>query len=308
MEILGNRTSVRILEALFENPIKSFKETELIQTAKTGKGSAATAINKLIKGNILLEERAGKTKNISLNFRSEAVFLLKNLFDQKKLSLFPRNKLAAMLLFKQQTRQKVRLMAAFGSCAAGTATKESDIDILVVASEDISKERAKAEELFGERINLHSYTEESINITDSFVQNAFLQGVLLCGYDFGRELFSELKKKEGTERLFFLKERIDSSLRNYLKGDTQTAKEILDKTLEQLAFYIIHEQKGSFKSKKEAMESIKMPEAGIIKKINKAAPKEKISLTENFILDMLAKKILEEEGITLYVKREDIDH
>lgn len=84
MAPLGTKTALKILKALLDDPLREFKEIELIKKAKTGKGSASTLINGLVKESILLEKRAGKTKLITLNLKSRDVFLLKNLFDQKK--------------------------------------------------------------------------------------------------------------------------------------------------------------------------------------------------------------------------------
>ena len=234
--------------------------------------------------------------------QSRAIFLIKNLFDQEKLNYLSESKLASMLLFADLAKKRSELLLVFGSCIARTATEKSDIDILMVSNNlgKIEKERKKIEELFGERFNLHSYTKNEIKNkikSDIFTQNALLNGVLLYGYDLAIELFSSIKKKGDLERLFFFNDRIKSALRNYLNKDYKTTKEILERTLEQMIYYLLSEKEIRYTSKKDAAELIKrLPEGVIIQKINKAPLKEKISLSEKFILDGLKSRIIMREG------------
>lgn len=196
----------------------------------------------------------------------------------------------------------------FGSCIDETATEKSDIDILVVSSalDRIDKERKKVEELFGERLNLHYCTKEEIMgkmKVDPFIRNALVKGVMLSGYDLGIELFSSLGSErtgvgvEDLRRLLFFVERIKSSLRNYLKNDYETAEEIVQKTIEQLVFYLLSEKGITYTSKKDSQKLIKrFPEAKVIRKINGSSLKEKITVSGKFVMYLLANKILEEEG------------
>ena len=120
---------------------------------------------------------------------------------------------------------------------------------------------------------------------------------MLYGYDLAIELFSSIKKKGDLERLFFFNDRIKSALRNYLNKDYKTTKEILERTLEQMIYYLLSEKEIRYTSKKDAAELIKrLPEGVIIQKINKAPLKEKISLSEKFILDGLKSRIIMREG------------
>ena len=295
---LGNKTAVKLLRELLKEPLQKLKEVELVKKAKTGKGSANKIINKLVDKKILTEERIGKTKIIYLNMKNESVFLLKNLFDREKIASLEYSKLAAVELFKDRVRENIKLLVVFGSTIAGTSTKKSDIDILLVGEdiETINREKKNIEELFGEQFNLHIYKNLEIIDKikkDSFIQNAFLNGVLIYGYDLGRILFLSLKGEESLDRLFFLDERIKSALRNYQNRDYQTAKEILEKTLEQLIFYLLSQKRINYMSKQQAKKAIKkLKEGKIIQKINKSLLKEKIFLVEKLILTTIKNKIL----------------
>jgi len=293
--MLGTKTMLRLLKVLLDNPLYEFKEIELIQKAKTGKGSASEAIKELIKERILLEKRVGKIRVIYLNLQNKKVFLLKNFFDYEKIIDLSKSKLASILLFRDRIKEKSELVIVFGSCITKTVTEKSDIDIMVVSNkiDEVNKERKKIEELFGERINLHDYVKNEIKMSDMFMKNVLLNGVLFYGYDLGSELFSKIKEKKDLERLFFFNERIKASLRNYSNKDGKTAKEILDRTLEQVIFYLLSEREINYVSKKDAEEAIKkLPEGKIIQKINKSSLKEKIILSEKFILDILKDKVI----------------
>ena len=298
MLALGNKTALKLLRVLLDEPFHEFKEIELIGKAKTGKGSASNVIDHLIKKGILLEKRVGKAKIISLNVYSQHVFLLMGLFNLEKMANMPDAKQAAIMLLKDKVKKNVELLVVFGSCVDGTATEKSDIDILVVSNNinKAIKERKKIEELFGERFNLHSYTKNEIRKkikTDIFIQNALLRGILIYGHDFGRYLFF-IKKEKDTDRLIFFNERIKSALRNYINKDHKAAAEIISKTLEQIAFYLLSERRISFTSKKNAQDLVmKLPEGKIFQKINRASLKDKINLSEKLVLDILKRGILE---------------
>ena len=308
MKIIGNKTAVRLLKALFENPLHEFKEIDLIKKADTGKGSAISAINCFLEEHILIERKIGKARIVNLNMKNRQAFLLKNLFDGEKLFNIEKNKLACLLLFKNKVHKDSNLIVVFGSSVVGNANENSDIDILIVGDnlDKINKARKEVEEVFGERVNIHLYDGEKIHFEirkDVFLQNSFLRGIIVHGYDLGYKLFSSFSVEIEFHRLFFLYERINAARRNYFDKDYKTSREVLEKTLEQLIFFILSYKKIGYESKRDAIQSIlNLPEGKIFKKINSVQLKEKISLTEELILNILKKEILEEEG---YVYRGD---
>ncbi len=302
MEILGSRTAIKILSVVLENPLHEFKEIELIQIAHTGKGSGAEEINALVKENVLLEKRQGRTKLLSLNLKSNSAFILKHLFSQNKIKNIPFSKRSAVFFFKREAHDHAHLIMLFGSTLAGTAKDESDIDLFIIPKDTkkIETARNKVEELLGEQFNLHYCEKEDIMIKlkdDAFIKNAVINGHMLVGYDFGKEIFTSLFKKVDIKRLEFLHERVNASLRNYMQKDFQTGAEILSNVVEQLIFYILEEKNISCASKKDAEKSISLTEEGKkIEKIKRASLKERISLSHNLIIHMIQKKVLEEQG------------
>jgi len=302
MSVLSTKTAEQLLRVMLNNSLNKFKEIELINKAKTGKGAAAVCIKNLVKAGILNEQRVGRAKLISLRMRNPSVFFLKNLFDEEKLRKLTKSKLAALLLFKEKVVNFVDLLVVFGSCVAGTATEESDVDIFVV-SEQLNKvdaERKKVEELFGERFNIHSYSKNEIEDkirTDFFIQAVLFKGIILSGFDFGQKLFSMFNVNLDLERLSFFVERIKSALRNYACKDYDAAREIVEQVLEQLTYYLLSEKKMNYASKKDAKDAIKsLPEGILIQNINKSPLKKKIVLSEELVLKLLKNRILERQG------------
>ena len=227
---------------------------------------------------------------------------MKNLFDEKKILNLLGTKLASVILFRNQVKEYTKLIMVFGSTIARTSTEKSDIDLLLVYNHanKVMKIREEIEELFGERFNLHLYTRNEIKKkvkTDSFTRNTLLKGVIIYGYELGKDLFSIIKGEEDLKRLFFFNERIKSALKNYLNKDYKTAEEIIERTIEQLIFYLLSEKGISYTSKEDAKRFIKkISEGKTINKIYKVSLKEKIILTERLVMSILKNKIVESEG------------
>ncbi len=309
MKTLGTKTTIKLLKTILGNPLHNFKESELIKKAKTGKGSAGNQIKDLIKENILIRKKIGKTNLLSLNFKNPSTFLFKSLLDQEKISALENNKLATTLLFRNKIKEHTQLLILFGSSITGTATEKSDIDFIIVTNDQnkIQAKRKETEELLGERINLHIYSNENIKKTtktDKLIQNALLSGIILHGYNLSKELLLLIKEPEkekeqkiNLKRILFFNERVKSAIRNYINKDYKTTKAILKTTLEQIIFYLLSEKKIPYSSKKNANKEVKkLPEGKIIQRINKAQLKRKVNLTEELIQNILRNKILEGEG------------
>ncbi len=305
MSAIVSKTARKILPVLLENPLREFKEIELITSAGTGKGSAAALINTLTKEGLLRERRAGKTKLISLSLVNPAVFWIKNLLDYDKLKHFSRIRLATALYFAMES--SASLVILFGSTVAGTASKESDIDLLIVSQElkAVEKARKEAGELFNQRLNLHIYSRKEIADKirdDSFIRNALITGVILQGHDLAKSLYSGMaeKKKKSLGRLHYFRERIAAAERNYRQDDHTAAQEILSTLQEQLIFYLLSEKGISYSSKKDAARAIlKLPEGNIFKTLEKKPLKKKISILGILLEKKLINALLETVGYEL---------
>lgn len=300
MDLLGTRTAWELLKTLLKSPLQEWKEIDLIRAAGTGKGAASASLAKLAEQHVILKKKVGKATVYALNLKSTSTFFIKTLCDAEKINPLPIQRKAAIFHFKRSVQNSVNLLILFGSTAAGTATAESDIDLLIVSPSAavVEKNRKETEELFGERLNIHyAQLPDFITKKDMFLQNILLQGIVLHGYDLAKELFSSLQPEQETERLFFFLSRLDAAGRNYQKKDHAAAEEIITKTVEQLTFYLLSVAKISYISKQDAFSAVAyQPQGKSIQKINKAALPEKIRLSKELVIQELQKTIIGREG------------
>jgi predicted nucleotidyltransferase len=116
-------TLITVFELFLSDPMGEYHEREVVRIAKVSKGSANKMLRVLAGQGFLTRERKGRMVFYKLN-RAEAVvkqfktlsnvYLLKGLMDRMK--------------------GECRRIVLFGSCAEGTDTKDSDIDLFVLTS------------------------------------------------------------------------------------------------------------------------------------------------------------------------------
>jgi predicted nucleotidyltransferase len=123
-------TLMAVLEFFLENSLNEYHEREIVRRTGVSKGSAGKILKLLTNFGFLTRTEKGRLAIYRLN-QNEAtvrqfkvlisVFTLKTLTDKLKVN-------------------SKRIML-FGSCALGTDTKESDIDLLVVSDkkEEVGK-------------------------------------------------------------------------------------------------------------------------------------------------------------------------
>lgn len=124
-------TFMTVLEFFLKNPTQGFHEREVVRQIGVSKGSAGKILRMLSSLDFLCREDKGTMAIYTLNLQEPSVRqfkILLNTFSLKSLV----NKL-------KDSSKKVVL---FGSCSQGTDTKDSDIDILVIAQEKSSVKKA----------------------------------------------------------------------------------------------------------------------------------------------------------------------
>lgn len=295
-KILGSRTAIKILNVLFDNPSSEFKEVSLIKSANTGKGVASAFVNKLAKEKLVICKRVGKTKMIRLNLLNESALLLKFSFGNKKLERLPKEVLASIRLLREEVKDEICLMIVFGSYIAGTATENSDIDILIVAKESkkINESRKEVEEVFGKKINLHIFNKDEAFKQNDFFRNALLRGIIVYGYDLAVYLLKE-SRKEPLEKIKYLLKRHKSAFRNYINQDYDSASAIIENILEQLVFLLLSRENIGYISKKDATDALKkLPEGKAIENIKKMGIKQKIEELGLLLVSVYANSIVGE--------------
>jgi predicted nucleotidyltransferase len=116
-------TLTTVFELFLSDPIGQYYEREVVRTTKVSKGSANKILRLLAGLGFLTRERRGRTVLYRLNHREAVVRQFKimvTVFALKKLT--------------DHIRQECRRIVLFGSCAQGTDTKDSDLDLFVLTS------------------------------------------------------------------------------------------------------------------------------------------------------------------------------
>lgn len=155
------RQELRIVDLLARNLEKKFTINEIARTLKAYYSFVHKTVNKLIEDKVIIKEKAGKSYLCSLNIENEKTLALIQLSEiEKNNEFYSNNKEARLILedFVQSVQLQFNAISIilFGSYAKNTATKESDIDILL-----ISKEKSRIEKItkeiyakYGKEINV----------------------------------------------------------------------------------------------------------------------------------------------------------
>jgi predicted nucleotidyltransferase len=152
--ILGSLTKIRILRLFFEYPNRSFTTDEILRNSYVGRGYGGKCIKQLLHFGILKMNKVGKEKRYTLNKENKFYEPLKDLFDLERnkyptFSYVHRNIIGDL---SQSLMEETIIV--FGSVAAGTATLDSDIDILIVSEREsfVKKYVKKLQKKYGMKI------------------------------------------------------------------------------------------------------------------------------------------------------------
>lgn len=302
-DILGTKTTIKILSCLLKNPQKEFMEIDLINESSVGKGAGANAINRLHSQNVLTIKRAGNTKQIRLNIFNPVTFAIRQLFDQHKLILLEKNRIAAISLFKENVCGISKAIILFGSLAAGTYDENSDIDLLVIIDDEtkideIKKYVNEIHEIIGEYINVHflnSCGARNEFNTNELIRMALINGILVYGGDHVREI---MKPPTDLTELKFIKERINAALRNYSNKDYELTREIVIAAAQDLAFIVCKLEGMDALSRKDAISKIKtIGEYRVLSEIDKFELENMLQVLEDIYIKIFNRQILKGEHI-----------
>lgn len=124
-----DKYSVKILGFLSQEPLKSYYQREIARMLGISVGKTNQVLKALEPEEIVLKERKGKMTLYRYNLHNPAARYLKIIFTLTEL-----NELV------KQLRRASKKIILFGSCAEGTDTAESDIDLLILTGD---KEKAR---------------------------------------------------------------------------------------------------------------------------------------------------------------------
>lgn len=204
----GTKTKIRIVKTIYENP--GINLTSLIRRVKASPNSVLEYVNKLSKYGIIKEIRLGGKKRIHIrsllpNLSSEIAKLIFSIIEEeKKLRFFEKYKTLRPLIEQLYDLfgENIRFALIYGSYARFAATKESDLDILIVGKLDnVTKNRI--DEIF-----ITSEVEPSVktDTLEKFIenkekplyQNILMEHVII----FGSYEFVSVLEKIGDRKYF----------------------------------------------------------------------------------------------------------
>lgn len=138
------RLELKIIDLMGKNLEKNFTINEIARTLDETYSFVNRVVNKMIKNKIVSIEKIGKAHLCSLNLENDRTNALMHLNEvRKKEEFYNKNKKIKLILedflemLKLKFKENLIFVVVFGSYAKATATKESDIDILIVCKKKV---------------------------------------------------------------------------------------------------------------------------------------------------------------------------
>jgi len=185
----------KILKYLIDNKEKTFSINEISKALKIDYKLIHTNINKLLKEESIKVEEFGNTRRCSfVNAFNEDIYIAEN--DRQRNLL--RNKDFLLIYYKLREINKQFILLMFGSQVKGTATKHSDIDLLMISDEEVAKEVDRKLNLLPYKIHLTPISYEGfVRMTKSkeftVVSEAIKKNIILIGIEDYYRLLSNAK-------------------------------------------------------------------------------------------------------------------
>jgi predicted nucleotidyltransferase len=137
------KLELKVVDLLARNKGRKFTINEIARILKSHYSFLHRTINKLTDEDVIIKEAAGRAYLCSINLSNEKTFTLIQLSEiEKKNEFYNSNKEIKVMLEDFVCSAKLLnpiSIVLFGSYAKGTATKESDIDILLISKTKIDK-------------------------------------------------------------------------------------------------------------------------------------------------------------------------
>lgn len=132
------KLELKIVDLLSRNRERKFTINEIAKSLKEYYSFVHRIVNKLFKDNVISKEKAGKSYLCSVNLENEKTIALIQLSEiEKKNEFYNSNKELKVILedFVKSAESAVNPISIvlFGSYVKGTATKESDVDIILIS-------------------------------------------------------------------------------------------------------------------------------------------------------------------------------
>lgn len=155
----------KILMEFYKHPWGERTASEIEQRCELSHERVFVYLKELVEAGFLNCRRIGKTKAYSANLRNE--YLLKHfeLFELERKGAFLRKKPRYALIFSEFVKDlklggTILMLTLFGSLSRAEATKESDVDLLLVIPDMVDKDKVETAALDLSKKYSHRYGKE----------------------------------------------------------------------------------------------------------------------------------------------------
>ncbi len=137
------KIELKIISFLAGGKDKKYTMNEIAKAIREYYSFVHRTINRLAEDDVVLKMKAGKAYLCSLNLENEKTITMMQLSEiEKKLEFYEKNKELKLILedFINSAKSQFRILSIvlFGSYSKGKATKESDIDVLILSKNSLN--------------------------------------------------------------------------------------------------------------------------------------------------------------------------
>jgi predicted nucleotidyltransferase len=189
--ILGYKSTWRILSLLLETPRKPISRKELFINTKLGNAPLSNGLKKLMKANIIIQQKNGKKESYYINQDNKFSKLIFEIWKTEKEEVRQLD-YDIKLILSEFTRaaldvSDVKKIILFGSWAKGTASINSDIDLALIFKDKILNELELTKVVnnlnnhYKKEIQLHCFTLKSFSFKDKLTEEIKTDGIYILG-------------------------------------------------------------------------------------------------------------------------------
>jgi len=192
-----DNTEIRILEQIYRNP--GIHKRGLSKQLRLGMPSIDYGLQKISK--LTIQKKAGNQINYFLDYSKEELTSSLNMVEHSRYERFPAKVRLSVNDLLKELKDKPVVAVIFGSYAAGTYTKSSDIDILLVFqkiedSKQIENTAKKVSLKTNTQLNpvyldYQEFKESFHNPTKEFFKKLKKDKLILIGMEWWRQLIDE---------------------------------------------------------------------------------------------------------------------
>lgn len=179
--VLNTKSKIRILRTLLRFKEREFTERELAKTTEMSVNTINIALRDLRRTNILNFKKIGRANSYRINSNSILYLILNELFEKENIE----ERLGEII--KKELNEKVVSCVIFGSFAVGKEEFDSDLDLLIISENNISKEienlREQISIAFSTSISpiVLNLSEFNRRKKENFIENAIKNNIFICG-------------------------------------------------------------------------------------------------------------------------------